>query len=126
MTWARAASLGCCHLAIGEHKQAIELFSTAVQPGNSDPRYQWAAMLAFSHYLLGQYDASLSWTREALYFNPNHLQVLACGRRRWRSSVEARKPPGPRRFCCRPIRDSPSKSTCVIPLERAHRGRPLS
>lgn len=69
--------LGCCHLAIGEHKQAIELFSTAVQPGNSDPRYQWAAMLAFSHYLLGQYDASLSWTREALYFNPNHLQVLA-------------------------------------------------
>jgi adenylate cyclase len=69
--------LGCCHLAIGEHKQAIELFSTAVQPGNSDPRYQWAAMLAFSHYLLGQYDASLSWTREALYFNPNHLQALA-------------------------------------------------
>jgi TolB-like protein/class 3 adenylate cyclase len=69
--------LGCCHLAIGEHRQAIELFSTAVQRGNSDPRYQWAAMLAFSHYLLGQYDASLSWTREALYFNPNHLQVLA-------------------------------------------------
>jgi adenylate cyclase len=69
--------LGCCHLAIGEHKQAIELFSTAVQRGNSDPRYQWAAMLAFSHYLLGHYDASLSWAREALYFNPNHLQVLA-------------------------------------------------
>ena len=34
-------------------------------------------MLAFSHYLLGQYDASLSWGREALYLNPNHLQVLA-------------------------------------------------
>jgi adenylate cyclase len=48
-----------------------------VQRGNSDPRYQWAAMLAFSHYLLGQYDASLSWAREALYLNPNHLQVLA-------------------------------------------------
>jgi adenylate cyclase len=69
--------LGCCHLAIGEHRQAIELFTTAVQRGNSDPRYQWAAMLAFSHYLLGQYDASLSWAREALYLNPNHLQVLA-------------------------------------------------
>ena len=69
--------LGCCHLAIGEHRQAIELFSTAVQRGNSDPRYQWAAQLAFSHYLLGQYDASLSWAREALYLNPNHLQVLA-------------------------------------------------
>lgn len=69
--------LGCCHLAVGEHHEAIELFSTAVQRGNSDPRYQWAALLAFSHYLLGQYDASLSWAREALYLNPNHLQVLA-------------------------------------------------
>jgi adenylate cyclase len=34
-------------------------------------------MLAFSHYLLGQYDASLSWAREVLYLTPNHLQVLA-------------------------------------------------
>jgi adenylate cyclase len=69
--------LGCCHLAIGEHRQAIELFTTAVQRGNSDPRYQWAALLAFGHYLLGQYDAALSWTREALYLNPNHLQALS-------------------------------------------------
>jgi adenylate cyclase len=69
--------LGISHLVIGEHRQAIELFSTAVQPGNSDPRYKWAALNAFSHYLLGQYDASLSWAREALYLNPNHLQVLA-------------------------------------------------
>jgi adenylate cyclase len=69
--------LGICHLVTGEHRQAIELFSAAVQRGNSDPRYQWAALNAFSHYLLGQYDASLSWAREALYLNPNHLQVLA-------------------------------------------------
>jgi adenylate cyclase len=69
--------LGLCHLVIGEHRQAIELFSTAVQRGNSDPRYQWSVLNAFSHYLLGQYDASLSWAREALYLNPNHLQVLA-------------------------------------------------
>jgi adenylate cyclase len=68
--------LGICHFMIGEHRQAIELFSMAVQRGNSDPRYQWAGLLAFSHYLLGQYDASLSWAREALYLNPNHLQVL--------------------------------------------------
>ena len=68
---------GMCHLVVGEHRQAIELFSMAVQRGNSDPRYQWAALSAFSHYLLGQYDASLSWAREALYLNPNHLQVLA-------------------------------------------------
>jgi adenylate cyclase len=49
----------------------------AVQRGNSDPRYKWAAMLAFAHYMLGQYDASLSWAREAMYLTPNHLQVLS-------------------------------------------------
>jgi adenylate cyclase len=69
--------LGICHLVIGEHRQAIELFSTAAQRGNSDPRYKWDTLNAFSHYLLGQYDASLSWSREALYSNPNHLQLRA-------------------------------------------------
>ncbi|SIN84027.1 adenylate cyclase [Bradyrhizobium erythrophlei] len=68
---------GMCHFVIGEHRQAIALFSMAAQRGNSDPRYQFAATNAFSHYLLGQYDAALSWAREALYVNPNHLQVLA-------------------------------------------------
>lgn len=69
--------LGIAHFVIGEHRQAIELFSTAVQRGNTDPRYKWSALLAFSHYLLRQYDASLSWSREALYLNPTHLQMLA-------------------------------------------------
>ena len=68
---------GICHLAIGEHRRAIELFSMAVQRGNTDPRYQWAALNAFSHYLLRQYDATLSWAREQLYINPNHMQALA-------------------------------------------------
>ena len=68
---------GICHLISGDHRQAIELLSMAVTRGNSDPRYQWASSIAFSHYLLQQYEASLSWTREALYLNPNHLQVLA-------------------------------------------------
>jgi adenylate cyclase len=69
--------LGVCHLVSGEHRPAVELFTMAAQRGNSDPRYQWSAFNAFSHYLLGQYDASLSWAREALYANPNHLQALA-------------------------------------------------
>jgi adenylate cyclase len=69
--------LGFCHLMSGEHRRAIELFTMAAQQGNNDPRYQWAAVNAFSHYLLGQYDASLSWSREELYVNPNHLQALA-------------------------------------------------
>jgi adenylate cyclase len=68
---------GACHLVAGEHREAIALLSMAVQRGNSDPRYQWAALLAFSHYLLGQYDATLSWARETLYSNPHHLQALA-------------------------------------------------
>jgi adenylate cyclase len=69
--------LGLCHFSSGDHQQAIELFSMAVQRGNSDPRYRWDALLAFAHYMLKQYDASLSWAREATYLNPNHLQVLA-------------------------------------------------
>ena len=69
--------LGVCHLVSGEHRHAIELFTTAAQSGSNDPRYQWAAVNAFAHYLLGQYDASLSWAREQLYVNPNHLQALA-------------------------------------------------
>jgi TolB-like protein/class 3 adenylate cyclase len=68
--------LGACHLYNGDHRTAVELFTMAAQRGNSDPRYQFAAFNAFSHYLLGQYDASLSWAREALYANPNHLQAL--------------------------------------------------
>ena len=76
-TWAHEGSWDYAHFAIGEHEQAIELFSTAVQRGNSDPRYKWTALLAFTHYLLRQYDAALSWTREAMYLNPNHLQVLS-------------------------------------------------
>jgi TolB-like protein/class 3 adenylate cyclase len=69
--------LGLCHFVSGEHQHAIELFSMAVQRGNSDPRYKWAALLSFAHYLSKQYDAALSWTREAMYLNPNHLQVLS-------------------------------------------------
>jgi adenylate cyclase len=69
--------LGMCHFVSGEHRQAIDLFSMAAQRGNSDPRYQWAASNAFSHYLVRQYDAALSWAREELYSNPNHLQALA-------------------------------------------------
>jgi adenylate cyclase len=68
---------GICHFVAGEHREAIELLSMVAQRGNGDPRYQWAAATAFSHYLVGQYDAALSWAREALYVNPNHLQVLA-------------------------------------------------
>jgi adenylate cyclase len=69
--------LGICHFIVGEHREAIELFSMVAQRDNSDPRYQWAALNAFSHYLLGRYDATLSWAREQLYVNPNHLQALA-------------------------------------------------
>src|SRR5260221_5609854 len=41
--------LGICHFMIGEHRQAIELFSMAVQRGHSGPRYQKGGFLAFRH-----------------------------------------------------------------------------
>src|SRR5438445_335753 len=49
--------LGVWHLVSGEHRHAIELFTMAAHSGSNDPRYQWAAVNAFGHYLLGQYDA---------------------------------------------------------------------
>ncbi|MGJ4890679.1 adenylate/guanylate cyclase domain-containing protein [Bradyrhizobium sp. HKCCYLR20261] len=68
--------LGLCHMVNGEHQQAIDQFSIAAQRGNSDPRYQWPALNAYSHYLLGRYEAALSWAREELFLYPNHLQAL--------------------------------------------------
>ena len=117
--------LGMSHLVVGEHREAIELFSTAVQRGNTDPRYQWAALLAFSHYLLGQYDASLSWAREALYLNPNHLQVLACGPPRWRHSAERGSGQGHRVLLGNYPTPDRGKASAEFPLERARRHRPL-
>jgi adenylate cyclase len=66
-----------CHFIAGEHTLALELFSTAIQlsPNNQDV-YHWAAISAFDHFLLGNYDAALSWARKALYGNAGHLQVL--------------------------------------------------
>ncbi|MGJ5181985.1 adenylate/guanylate cyclase domain-containing protein [Bradyrhizobium oligotrophicum] len=68
--------LGLCHMVAGDHQQAIDQFSIAAQRGNSDPRYQWPALNAYSHYLLGRYEAALSWAREELFLYPNHLQAL--------------------------------------------------
>ncbi|CAL79865.1 putative Adenylate cyclase [Bradyrhizobium sp. ORS 278] len=68
--------LGLCHMVSGEHQLAIDQFSIAAQRGNSDPRYQWPALNAYSHYLIGRYEAALSWAREELLLYPNHLQAL--------------------------------------------------
>ncbi len=46
-----------------------------LSPSNQDV-YHWAAISAFDHFLLGNYDGALSWARKALYGNPGHLQVL--------------------------------------------------
>src|ERR1700744_5887133 len=69
--------LGQCYFTSGEHARALEMFSAAMQlsPNNPD-QYHWAAMSALSHFLLGNYDAALSWARKALYGNAGHLQVL--------------------------------------------------
>jgi adenylate cyclase len=69
--------LGQCYFTAGEHARALEMFSATKQLGPNNPdMYHWAAMSAFSHFLLGNYDAALSWARKALYGNAGHLQVL--------------------------------------------------
>jgi len=69
--------LGQCYFTAGDHIRALEMFSTALRLSpNNHEAYHWAAMSAFSHFLLGNYDAALSWARKALYGNPDHLQVL--------------------------------------------------
>ena len=60
-----------------------------------------------------QYDASLSWAREALYLNPNHLQVLAVRAAALAQSGEARKPQAPRSPAGN-FPTSPSSGTCGI------------
>jgi adenylate cyclase len=69
--------LGQSYFTAGEHVRALEMFSAAkrLSPNNPD-MYHWAAMSAFSHFLLGNYDGALSWARKALYGNAGHLQVL--------------------------------------------------
>jgi adenylate cyclase len=69
--------LGQSYFTAGEHARALEMFSAAMRLSPNHPdMYHWAAMSAFSHFLLGNYDAALSWARKALYGNVGHLQVL--------------------------------------------------
>ncbi len=69
--------LGQSYFTAGEHARALEMFSTAMRLNPNHPDlYHWAAMSAFSHFLLGNCDAALSWARKALYGNAGHLQVL--------------------------------------------------
>lgn len=74
MTWVLAAFWGYV-TSLSESIDRRLNFFRGRATRQQRPRYQWAVMNAFSHYLLGQYDASLSWAREALYVNPNHLQA---------------------------------------------------
>lgn len=69
--------LGQCYFTAGEHARALEMFSAAMRLSpNSPDMYHWAAMSAFSHFLLGNHDGAVSWARKALYGNAGHLQVL--------------------------------------------------
>jgi adenylate cyclase len=69
--------LGQSYFTAGEHARTLEMFSAAMRLSPNHPdMYHWAAMSAFSHFLLGNCDAALSWARKALYGNAGHLQVL--------------------------------------------------
>jgi len=69
--------LGQSYFTAGEHARALEMFSAAMRLSPNHPdMYHWAAMSAFSQFLLGNYEAAVSWARKALYGNAGHLQVL--------------------------------------------------
>ena len=76
-TWARAAFSDYVISSSASISRPSSCFPPPCSAATAIPDIKWTALNAFGHYLLKQYDASLSWAREALYLNPNHLQVLS-------------------------------------------------
>jgi len=67
--------LGAVFNAAGLPAQAIEPLTDAWRYGRHEPfRYDIANDLAWSHYMLRNYDAALLWGRQALDVNPHYLQ----------------------------------------------------
>ena len=76
-TWARAAFSAYVTSSSASIARRSNCFRRRCSMATPIPAINGRPCNAFSHYLLRQYDASLSWAREVLYLNPNHLQVLA-------------------------------------------------
>ena len=65
--------------------QAIELFSTAVAARQQRSPLPMGGVERVQPLSARAYDASLSWSREALYSIPIISRCSRCGRRRWRN-----------------------------------------
>jgi adenylate cyclase len=76
LAWAMS---GVAHWSNGDHAIAAEEYETAWRLSANDPeRFHWAAMLAFAHYQLRSYNASLSWANQCLKLLPFHSQAIGC------------------------------------------------
>jgi adenylate cyclase len=61
----------------GQHSEAAATFETAIRMSPNNPEnYQFQTLLAFALYCLGNYDAALSWSEEALRSVPIFAQAL--------------------------------------------------
>ena len=109
---------GMCHFVSGEHRRAIELFSMATQRDNGDPRYQGAALTAFSHYLLGHMTRRCPGRGKPCIRIPIICRHPRCERRRSHSWAEPGKRLARLKPCSTIIRPSPSNDTCAISIGR--------
>lgn len=74
---ANPGMLGTCLFMAGEHQRALDELSRALTLSPNHPDgYHWAVFCAFCHFLLNNFEASLSWAHKALLRNPRHLQCL--------------------------------------------------
>ena len=104
----------------------IELFSMAAQRGNTDPRYQWAAVNAFSHYLLGNMTPRCHGRAKRCISIPIICRRSRCGRRRSPNWDEPRRrPTRPRSLLSNYPEPDRRTALAQFPLETSGRHRPL-
>ena len=124
-TWGRGARLDYVTSLWGNIDRPSNCSRRPCRRGNSDPRFQWAALIAFSHYLLGtiQYPAVLG-ARSSVSIIPFIFRCSRCGRRRWRNRDGARNGQGGRspahRFPDLTVDGIFGISTGEIPADTAH------
>ena len=69
--------LGAAYLRAGEHERSIELSMLDLQLNPHRPdRYHWTTNLAQSHYMMGNYSASLAWADRSLELNDRYIQAV--------------------------------------------------
>jgi len=92
--------LGICHLVIGEHRQAIELFSMAAQRGNSvSPAINGLRSTPSAITCSDIMTPRWSWRARRCISIPIISRCSRCAPRRWRSRDATKRRPRRRKSC---------------------------